>query len=132
MTRVLLPQIICFSDTKVPVLVVIECKRASVSHVYGLIFLLRTSRSTEYSCTEVVISCNIYVLSLVTCHILVWFGGTVLQSGPRYATCPKNVKQVLATFHYNNNNNKQEFDTAPNVGAFRRFTSTKQENMNKK
>ncbi len=35
---------------KVPVLVVMECKRASVFYVYELIFLflLHTSRSTEY------------------------------------------------------------------------------------
>ena len=49
MTRVLLPQIISCSDTKVSVLVVIECKRASVIYVYELIFLLHTSRSTGYT-----------------------------------------------------------------------------------
>ncbi len=48
LTRVLLPQIISYSDTKVPVLVAMECKRASVLYVYELIFLLHPSRSTEY------------------------------------------------------------------------------------
>ena len=52
LTRILLPQIISYSDTKVPVLVVMECKRASVIYVYELIFLLHTSKSTEYSCSE--------------------------------------------------------------------------------
>ena len=47
LTHVLL-QIISYSDTNVPVLVVMGCKRASVLHVYELIFLLHTSRSTEY------------------------------------------------------------------------------------
>ncbi len=46
--RVLLLQIISYSDTKVPVFVVMECKHASVIHVYELTFLLHTSRSTEY------------------------------------------------------------------------------------
>ena len=45
--RVLLPQIISYSDTKLPVLVVMECKRARVIHVYELTFLLHTSRSTK-------------------------------------------------------------------------------------
>ncbi len=45
--RVLLSQIISYSDTKVPVLVIMECKRANVINVYELIFLLHTSRSTE-------------------------------------------------------------------------------------
>ncbi len=49
--RVLLSQIISYSDTKVPVLVVIECKRANVIYVYELIFLLHTSRSTECNIT---------------------------------------------------------------------------------
>ena len=44
LTRVLLPQI-SYSDIKVPILVVMECKRASV--LYELTFLLHTSRSTE-------------------------------------------------------------------------------------
>ncbi len=44
--RVLLSQIISYSDTKVPVLVVMECKRANVVYVYEVIFLLHTSRST--------------------------------------------------------------------------------------
>ncbi len=35
---VLLSQIISYSDTKVPVLVVMECKRANVNYVYELIF----------------------------------------------------------------------------------------------
>ena len=48
LTRVLLLQIISYLDTKVPVLVVMEYKRASVLYVYELIFLLHTSRSTEY------------------------------------------------------------------------------------
>ncbi len=48
--RVLLSQIISYSDTKVPVLVAMECKRANVNYVYELILLLHTSRSTE--CTE--------------------------------------------------------------------------------
>ncbi len=39
--------IISYSDTKVPVLVVVECKRANVIYVYELILLLHTSRSTE-------------------------------------------------------------------------------------
>ena len=47
LTRILLPQIICYSDTEVLVLVVMEYKRASVLNVYDLIFLLHTSRSTE-------------------------------------------------------------------------------------
>ncbi len=41
---VLLSQIISYSDTKVPVLVVMECKRANVIYVYELIFLLHTSK----------------------------------------------------------------------------------------
>ncbi len=45
--RVLLSQIISYSDTKVPVLVVMECKLANVIYVYQLIFLLHTSRSAE-------------------------------------------------------------------------------------
>ncbi len=47
--RVLFSQIISNSDTKVPVLVVMECKRANVIYVYELIFLLHTSRSTACS-----------------------------------------------------------------------------------
>ncbi len=47
LTRVL--QMISYPDTKVPVLVVMEYKRASVLYVYKLIFLLHTSRSTEYN-----------------------------------------------------------------------------------
>ncbi len=43
---ILLPQIISYSDTKMLVLVVMECKRACVIHVYELTFLLHTS--TEY------------------------------------------------------------------------------------
>ena len=45
--HVLLPQIISYMyfDTKVPVIVVMGCKHASVIYVYGLIFLLHTSRS---------------------------------------------------------------------------------------
>ena len=38
LTREILPQIISYSDTKVPALVVIEYKRASVLYVYELIF----------------------------------------------------------------------------------------------
>ncbi len=49
LTRVLLPQIISYSDTKVPVLVVMEYKRASVGYVYELTYLLHTSKSTECS-----------------------------------------------------------------------------------
>ncbi len=45
--RILLSQIISDSDTKGPVLVVMECKHANVIYVYELIFLLHTSRSTE-------------------------------------------------------------------------------------
>ncbi len=45
--RVLLPQIISYSDTKVPVLVIMECKRANANYVYELIYLLHTLRSTE-------------------------------------------------------------------------------------
>ncbi len=49
LTCVLLPQIISYSNTKVAVLVVMEYKRARVLYVsYELIFLLHTSRSTEY------------------------------------------------------------------------------------
>ncbi len=48
--RPLFLQIISYSDTKVPVLVVMECKRANVIYVYELIFLPHTSRSTECSC----------------------------------------------------------------------------------
>ncbi len=51
---VLLSQIISHSDTKVSVLVVMECKGANVIYVYELIFLLHTSRSTEcrqHECT---------------------------------------------------------------------------------
>ena len=47
LTRILFPQIISYSGTKVSVLVVMERKRASVLHVYQLTFLLHTSRSTE-------------------------------------------------------------------------------------
>ena len=47
--HVLLLQIISHSDTKVPALVIMECKRAKVIYVYELIFLLHTSRSTECS-----------------------------------------------------------------------------------
>ncbi len=47
--RVLLSQIVSYSDTKVPVLVVMECKRIDVIYVYELISLLHTSRSTECS-----------------------------------------------------------------------------------
>ncbi len=50
--RNLLSQIISYSDTKVPVLVVMEYKRANVIYVYELIFLLHTSRSTECRLTE--------------------------------------------------------------------------------
>ena len=39
---------ISYSDTKVPVLVVMECKYASVVYVYEMILSLYTSRSTEY------------------------------------------------------------------------------------
>ncbi len=46
--RFLLPHIISYSNTKVLVLVVMECKRAHVIHVYELTFLLHTFRSTEY------------------------------------------------------------------------------------
>ena len=49
--RVLLSQMISYSDTKVPVLVLIECKCANVIYVYELIFLLHTSRSTECTVT---------------------------------------------------------------------------------
>ncbi len=42
--HVLLPQIISYSDTKVLVLGVMECKHASVIYVYKLTFLLHTSR----------------------------------------------------------------------------------------
>ena len=45
--RVPLSQIIIYSDTKEPALVVMECKRANVIYVCELIFLLHTSRSTE-------------------------------------------------------------------------------------
>ena len=38
LTRVLLPQIISYSDTKVPVLVVMEYKRASLGFVYELTY----------------------------------------------------------------------------------------------
>ena len=48
LTRLLLPHIISDSDTILPVLIVMECKGASVISVYELIFLLYTSRSTEY------------------------------------------------------------------------------------
>ena len=51
--RILLPQIIFYSVTKVPVLVVVECKRASVVHVYELAFLLHTSSSTEYRVSKI-------------------------------------------------------------------------------
>ena len=43
---------ISYSDTKVSVLDVVECNRSSVIFVYELIFLLRTSRSTENSGVE--------------------------------------------------------------------------------
>ncbi len=46
--RALLSQIISYSDTKVPVFVVMECKPASVIYVYEMILLIHTSRSTEY------------------------------------------------------------------------------------
>ncbi len=49
LTHVLLPQIICYSVTKESVLVVMEYKcHTSVIYVYELVFLLHTSRSTEY------------------------------------------------------------------------------------
>ena len=38
LTRVLLLQINSYSDTKVPVLVVMECKHANLIYVYELIF----------------------------------------------------------------------------------------------
>ena len=47
--RVLLTQIISYSNTNMPLLVVMECKRASVIHVWELIFLLHTSKPTEYT-----------------------------------------------------------------------------------
>ena len=53
--RALLSQIISYSDTKVPVLVVMECKCANVIYVYELIFLL--SRSTE--CTNCASVCEL-------------------------------------------------------------------------
>ncbi len=49
LTHILLPLINSYSDTNVPVLLVMECKRASVIHIYELTFLLHTSRSREYS-----------------------------------------------------------------------------------
>ena len=49
LTRILLPQIISYSDTEVPVLVVMEYKHVSAGYVYELIYLLHTSKSTEYS-----------------------------------------------------------------------------------
>ncbi len=52
LTHVLLPQIISYSDTKSVCSCCYECKRASVIYVYELIFLLHTSRSTEYSIGE--------------------------------------------------------------------------------
>ncbi len=53
LTHILLPQIISYSDTKVLVLVVMECKKhASLIHIYELIFLFYISRSTEYSWDE--------------------------------------------------------------------------------
>ena len=42
-------QIISYSDTNVPVLVVMEYKRASVLYLYEILVLLHTSRSTEYT-----------------------------------------------------------------------------------
>ncbi len=46
--RVLLSQIISYSDTKVPVLVVMECKRANVIYVYELIYsILQGQQSVE-------------------------------------------------------------------------------------
>ena len=47
LTRVLLLQIISYSDTKVSVLLVMECKRVCVIYVYKMIFSLHTSRSTR-------------------------------------------------------------------------------------
>ncbi len=47
LTCILLSQIISYSDTKVPIHVVMECKRVSMLYVGELIFLLHTSRSTE-------------------------------------------------------------------------------------
>ena len=49
--HVLLLQIISYSDTKVPVLVVMEYKRAIVLYTYEMIFLLHTSRLTGYKLT---------------------------------------------------------------------------------
>ena len=48
LTRILLLQIISYSETKVPFLVIMECKRTCVTSVYELILLLYTSRSREY------------------------------------------------------------------------------------
>ncbi len=52
LTRVLLPQIISYSDTKMLVLFVMEYNRAVLIYVYELIVLLHTSRSTEYTHTK--------------------------------------------------------------------------------
>ncbi len=59
--RVLLSQIISYSDTKVLVLLVMECKRSNVIYVYEIIFLLHTSRSAE--CSN--LFCDLEVLSCV-------------------------------------------------------------------
>ena len=40
LTHVLLPQIISYSDTKVPVLVVMEYKHTSVLYVYEMIYFI--------------------------------------------------------------------------------------------
>ncbi len=69
--RSLLSQIISYSDTKVPVLVVMECKRANVIYVYELIFLLHTSRSTECTCSFaalIVLSCVVMLCQLPITH----------------------------------------------------------------
>ena len=62
LTHALLLQIISYSDTKVPVLVVTEYKCASVLYVYELIFSLHTSRSTEYSTISHCITLTNYLL----------------------------------------------------------------------
>ena len=48
--HVLLSQIISYSHTKVPVLVVMECQRAHVIYVYELLFysILQGQQSVEY------------------------------------------------------------------------------------
>ncbi len=91
----LLLQIISYSDTKVPVLVVMECKRASVIYVYQLTFLLHTSRSTE--CSHVIpnpIAMKGKVFKVVPRY---YCGGVYVYNLLMLLKCPPNNKRMSLT-----------------------------------